>query len=81
VVSDPFTPDPDQPQWFKRFRQRMQDAAFQRGGNPVSLAPFKSTALPDPVKFRGCLINVIDLSIPAYSDGSAWYRITLGSAI
>lgn len=52
-----------------------------RRGAPVRLYECESTALPDPVKWRGGLISLTDLECPAYSNGTSWFPFTLGAAL
>lgn len=78
MIVAPWTvPDSEQPQWFNRFRLRLQTAI---GPNvPVRLPSYLSTALPDPTKTPEALIAVTDIGKPAYSDGVYWYPLTLGA--
>ena len=41
---------------------------------PIKLPEFASTELPDPGRFRRCLIDVSDKGCAAYSNGVAWVR-------
>lgn len=46
-------------------------------GFPVAMASFSKTNLPDPARWADCWIVVSDATggrVPAYSDGTGWYR-------
>lgn len=47
--------------------------------SPVRLPRFDPGDLPDPTRFIGCLIWVNTTEVPAISDGTFWYPITLGA--
>src|SRR5690606_27161488 len=51
-------------------------------GGPLRLAPYRLLELPDPAEAGpGAMVHVMDEAggaMPAYSDGSAWRRLTDG---
>ena len=70
--------EPNAPEWFQRFVLRLR-GAFVESGAVARLQPFKSDALPDPVRYADSLIAVTDIGAPAYSDGEFWYPVQLGA--
>lgn len=74
----PLIAEPGTPEWFGRFIERIR-FSFVRRSDITFLQGFQSTALPDPVKYYDCIIAVTDKGVPAYSNGTFWYPITLGT--
>jgi hypothetical protein len=48
--------------------------------HPIKLAEFEEADLPDPARWRWCLVAVTDVGCAALSNGVAWVRSD-GSAL
>ena len=69
-------PPKDAPGWLQGVLQQIERAIRSN-----RLPEFESTALPDPVPFRGTQILVTDLNMTAFSAGGQWRRSDTGATL
>jgi hypothetical protein len=75
--------DSSAPSWARRFADdvgaELERLRQQRRAAPVPLPGFAKADLPSASSYPRCLIFVTDEgggAVPAFSDGSAWRRVT-----
>lgn len=74
---------PDAPSNLKTFFQSIVNF-LQEGQQPSFPHPIyrtASTTLPNPVLYRGCIIDLTDLNTIAKSDGVNWRRVDTGAIL
>lgn len=64
------------PAWLQGVLQQIERAVRDN-----RLPEFESTALPDPLPFRGTQILVTDIDMTAFSTGTAWKRSDTGATL
>lgn len=55
-------------------RELERDFVSRAPKHPVKLAEFTQLGLPDPAKWRWCMVAVTDLGCLGLSTGVAWVR-------
>lgn len=70
------------PQWlYLLLRQMEQFFVWQVTRRPQRFATFVVAELPAPSDWSDCIIVITDTHQLAYSDGTNWYPLTVGSAL
>lgn len=70
------------PQWlYLLLRQMEQFFVWQVTRRPQKFATFVVAELPAPGDWSDCVIVITDTHQLAYSDGTNWYPLTVGSAL
>lgn len=60
-------------------RDLARDYVGRTPKHPIKLAEFEEATLPDPARWRWCIVAVTDVGCVAMSNGVAWVRADGGA--